>query len=395
VAVFLFPRRPAPHVVIRPPMVFNVTPIPPTLFRSDPMKSVASFVIVALCSAAVSAQKIELVAGGGNEVGSPKPAKQFKFIGPFGIDFRGDEAYIVELEGGRLHRWDMKADTVTTLGGKLETKGEAGDGGPVAGAVFNGMHSVAVQPGTGDVYIADTWNARVRKLDPKTGVITHVAGTGDKKFTGDGPALKAGIGEIFCIAFNKAGDKIVMTSLTSKRILLLDVKSGTVTSVAGNGSGKTIPKDGSIAKDAPLVDPRAAAMDSQGNIYILERTGNALRVVDTQGRIRTVVNATGKKGDTGDGGPALAATMNGPKHITVDHDDTVLIADAENHLVRRYHPKTGLITRVAGTGKKGTAGLGGDPTHCELSRPHGVTVHPDGALYIVDSYNHRILKITK
>jgi len=88
--------------------------------------------------------------------------------------------------------------------------------------------------------------------------------------------------------------------------------------------------------------------------------------------------------------------MNGPKHLCVDKDDTVLIADAEAHLVRRYVPATGKIERVAGTGKQGGAGVGGDALQCQLSRPHGVTIHPQtGELYITDSYNNRVLKIVR
>jgi streptogramin lyase len=141
-----------------------------------------------------------------------------------------------------------------------------------------------------------------------------------------------------------------------------------------------------------LLDPRAVTPDAAGGCYILERNGNALRYVDPAGKIRTVVG-TGAKGLSGDGGPASQATMNGPKYITLDRDGSVLIADAENHVIRRYSPKTGLITRVAGTGKAGAAGIGGDPRQCELRRPHGVTIGPDGALYITDSYNDRVLKI--
>jgi glucose/arabinose dehydrogenase len=128
-------------------------------------------------------------------------------------------------------------------------------------------------------------------------------------------------------------------------------------------------------------------------VYILERNGHALRVVGRDGKIRTVVNAAGKKGAEGDGGDALVATMNGPKHLCVDRDDNVIIADAENNLIRKYVPATGKILRVAGTGKKGADGLNGPPQQCELNRPHGVTVHRDGTLFITDSYNNRILKI--
>jgi hypothetical protein len=88
--------------------------------------------------------------------------------------------------------------------------------------------------------------------------------------------------------------------------------------------------------------------------------------------------------------------MNGPKHLCVDKDDTVIIADAESHLVRRYIPATGKIERIAGTGKHGSAGVGGDPLQCQLARPHGVTVHPSsGDLFITDSYNNRVLKIQR
>ena len=160
------------------------------------------------------------------------------------------------------------------------------------------------------------------------------------------------------------------------------MKSGIVSLVAGDGK-RGVPADGAEAKTAPLVDPRAAAMDAAGNVYILERGGNALRVVDPQGRIRTVVG-TGKAGNTGDGGPALAATMSGPKHLCVDADGSILIADTENHVIRRYDPRTGVIDRLAGTGKRGKGAAGLDPLQTALSQPHGVYRAKDGTLYICD-----------
>jgi len=118
--------------------------------------------------------------------------------------------------------------------------------------------------------------------------------------------------------------------------------------------------------------------------------------VDREGRIKTVVNTSGKTGNSGDGGPAADALMNGPKHLCVDRDNSVLIADAENNIVRRYLPATGTIERVAGTGKQGGDGVGGAPEQCQLARPHGVTIHPvSGELYITDSYNDRILRIER
>jgi len=144
--------------------------------------------------------------------------------------------------------------------------------------------------------------------------------------------------------------------------------------------------------NSPLVDPRAVAADGKGNIYILERSGHALRFVDRQGQIRTVVG-TGEKGESGDGGEARQATLNGPKHLCLDLEGNVIVADTENHLIRKYLPKEHRIVRVAGSGKKGTAGLGGSPELAELNQPHGVYVHRDGTLYIADSSNNRVLKI--
>jgi sugar lactone lactonase YvrE len=135
-------------------------------------------------------------------------------------------------------------------------------------------------------------------------------------------------------------------------------------------------------------------VDAKDNVYILERGGHALRVVDAKGKIRTVVG-TGKPGATGDGGAAIGATLNGPKHLCIDLDGNIIIADTENHLIRKYTPKEGKIVRVAGSGKKGSNGLGGPPENAELDQPHGVYIAPNGALFIADSSNHRVLRIEK
>ncbi len=294
--------------------------------------------------------------------------------------------------GLRIRKIDAKTGILTTLAGTGE-KGKGGDDGPAAKAQFDAPHHLAVGP-NGDVYIADTDNHRVRKIDAKTGIITTIAGTGEKGFAGDGgPAIKAKFGGIYCLAFDAKGEKLYLDDLDNRRIRVVDLNSGTVATVAGNGD-KGVPKDGADAKSAPLVDPRAVAVDAKGNVYILERSGNALRVVDADGKIRTVAG-TGKAGATGDDGPAKDATFNGPKHLCIDADGNVLIADTENHLIRKYLPKEGKVVRVAGTGTKGSAGLDGPPDKAELDHPHGVAVNAAGTVFISDSGNNRVLRIDK
>jgi len=345
--------------------------------------------LVAALPPARGGEKLVLVAGPG---GDGSLALKGKLDGPFGVDFdKSGTMFVVEMTGQRVLMANDKGG-LTYLAGTGK-KGNGGDGGPAREAEFNGPHSLAVGP-DGIVYVADTWNNRIRAIDPKTGVIRAFAGSGEKGFAGDGgPAAKAQFGGVYCVAFDPKGEQMYLADLDNRRIRALDMKTGSVRTVAGNGE-KGVPEDGAEAIKAPLVDPRAVAADAAGNVYILERSGNALRVVDAKGKVRTVAG-TGKAGAGGDCGDARKATLDGPKHLCVDGDGNVIIADTENHLIRKYLIKDGTIVRVAGTGKKGRAGLGGPPGKAELSLPHGVTVHKDGTLYVSDSGNDRVLKIER
>jgi len=351
------------------------------------------FAILVVCGLlgandSASGGSIALVAGGGT-AGDGAPADQVKLTNPFGVGFAPDGTIIfVEMLGERVRQIDKQGHIHTVAGtGK---KGSGGDGGPATKAEFNGMHSLAVMR-NGDILVSDTWNNRVRKIDARTGVITTIAGTGKKGFSGDGgPATQAEFGGIYCIALDETNQALYLADLDNRRIRVVDLKTGIVTTLAGNGH-KGVPEDGADARNAPMVDPRAVATDGKGNVYILDRGGNALRVVDRAGKIRTLVG-TGAKGATGDGGPGRQATLNGPKHLCVAPNGDVIIADTENHLIRRYRPSDGTIQRVAGTGRKGTAGVGQSPDTAEFNQPHGVTLAPDGVLFVSDSSNHRILK---
>ena len=337
------------------------------------------------------AEKIVLVMGGGTETNSPDP-KTVKLNGPFGVDFdRRGNMFVVDMNGNCLRRWDPRG-TLSLIAGTGE-KGFAGDGGPALSAQLNGPHNIAVAP-DGKVYIADTWNNRVRVIEPKERTISTVIGTGAKGFSGDGgPAANAEFGGIYCAALDPQFQNLYLADLDNRRIRKVNLKTGIVQTVAGNGK-KDVPLDGTMATNAPLVDPRAVAVDNTGVVFILERSGHALRFVDTEGKIWTIIG-DGEKGFSGDGGEAKYARLNGPKHLCVDHDGSVLIADTENHVIRKFIARGRQIVRVAGTGKKGTGGLDGPPLEAELSQPHGVTVDSAGTIYIADSSNNRVLKIEK
>lgn len=305
-------------------------------------------------SAAAAAASVEVV-----------PAA-IKFVEPFGVAFdKAGNTWVIEYKGNRLIRLDR--------GGQAQVVAE--------GSAFLEPHGVVINHEE-QIFIADTHNNRVLKMDIATGKTSTVAGNGEKGFSGDGgPATKAAFNGIFAIDLSPKGDLLYIADLSNRRVRRVDLRSGILTTVAGNGE-KGVPADGAKAVESPLVDPRAVTADGKGNVYILERNGNALRVVDRAGSIRTLI----KPGD-------IAPDLKGPKHLCLDRNGDVIIADAENHLVRRYSIKTGKTTTIAGTGEKGDRVDAANPLQTLLNRPHGVFVRKDGTLYITDSYNHRILKV--
>ena len=357
------------------------------------LHAVGLFVVVLLSTNSVQADKVVLVAGSGTE-GDGADATMAKVVQPFATQLAADGSLLfVEMVGGERLRSVSPDGKISTLAGTGKN-GQSGDGDPGLKAEFNGMHNFLIAP-NGTVYLADTFNNRIRKFDPKTGTLTAFAGNGKKGYAGDsGPALNAEFSQAICIAFGLGEKTLYVADIGNRRVRAIDMATGIISTFAGTGM-KGQPKDGEPATNQPLTDPRAVCVDTKGNVYILERGGHRLYAVNPDGKIRAVAG-TGKAGIGGDNGPALKAAMNGPKFIACDRDDSVLIVDTENHQIRRYVPGEEVMKLIAGTGKAGSGGIGGDPLKLGLARPHGVMIHPKtGEIYIADSDNGRILKITK
>jgi DNA-binding beta-propeller fold protein YncE len=330
---------------------------------------------------------LRLFAGGGTRVTGP--ATECRLADPFATDFDAPgNTYICEMTNNRVLKVDSRGN-LTVFAGTTK-KGGAGDGGPATEAELNGPHHLIVAK-NGDVFIADTWNWRIRRIDAKNGIISTIAGTGKRGYSGDGgPAKEADFSGVYSLAFDTAEENLYVADLENRRVRAVEMKTGKVRLIAGNGQ-KEVPADGSNAIGSPLFDPRAVAVAKSGDVYILERGGHAMRVVDTKGRIRTVVG-TGKAGGVTSMTEPLQVTLKGPKHLWVDRDDTVLIVDSENDVIRRYIPRENKIVLVAGTGKRGST-LNRDPLKTELRHPHGVNVDAQGRIYISDSNNSRVLRI--
>jgi streptogramin lyase len=171
------------------------------------------------------------------------------------------------------------------------------------------------------------------------------------------------------------------------------MKTGIITTFAGTGERAPTP-DGAPIRGTPLRGPRAIDFDREGNLWLALREGNAVYKLDLRAGVIHHVAGTGEKGASGNGGPARQATLSGPKGIAVGPDRNVYIADTESHTIRMIDTRRGTIELVAGTGAAGD-GPDGDPRACRLARPHGIFVDTDGSIFVGDTENHRVRRITR
>ena len=307
---------------------------------------------------------------------------------PYGIVVGPDGAlYFCEVDTGRTRRMDLGTGRLTTVAGNGEAA-YAGDGGPALAASFSAPHEIRFDR-DGHLFIVERDAHVVRRVDAQTGLVSTVAGTGEAGFSGDdGLAVEAQLRQPHSIAFVANGD-LLICDIGNGRVRRVNMRSGTISTLSGTGERRQPTPDTGPLEGTPLRGPRSLDTDPEGNAYLVLREGNAVFRLDTgAGRLQRIAG-TGEQGLTGDGGPGSTATFNGPKGIAYSASDhSLYIVDTENHAIRRFSLATGTIDTVLGTGERGD-GPDGDPMRCQLARPHGVFAH-QGVLYVTDSENHRV-----
>ncbi|GAA5509835.1 hypothetical protein [Novipirellula caenicola] len=315
---------------------------------------------------------------------------------PFGIEIIEDRVWITTVDDHCIWRAsiDPNAKTSSSETGEPRDaastgqqsgmvrvagcglKGYSGDGGSALEATFNWPHEVRVDR-DGNLIVADTRNHVIRRIDAKTNIVTTIAGDGTEGFSGDGgPATEARLKHPHSVVLDGEGG-VLIADTHNHRIRRLDLGTGIIETIAGTGAGK-LPSDGALALQTTLYGPRSLAIDEQ-SIWIALREGNSIWRMDRDsGRIHHVAGS-GKKGRSGDGGPATEATFNGPKGLVMDDQRRLLVVDTENHLIRRIDVDANTVETVLGKGP------------LKLKRPHGIA-YANGFGYLLgDSENHQVV----
>jgi len=335
---------------------------------------------VGVAAPAIPTSFIDTVAGGGP---NNSPALSANFSNISGLEPDKVGGYYVSTSGqNRVFRVDVSG-TVTVVAGTgmvFDINGQggfSGDGGPATNAALNQPQGLA-RDSHGNLFIADTGNQRVRRVDANTGVISTVVGTGVEGFGGDGgPAASALLDNPKVLAVDSA-DNLYIADSFNGRIRRVDAVSGIITTVAGNGA-QTYGGDGGPATNASLQFPQSIALDAQGNLFIADFRNNRIRRVDGATNIISTYAGNGTSGSSGDGGPATSAQIGAIFAIALDAAGNLFLTDLVT--VRRVDAATNIISTYAGNGTVGSSGDGGPAASARI-QPQAIAVNLGSDLLI-------------
>ena len=316
------------------------------------------------------------------------------------LDIAADDSgnvYFSEGGNNMVREINSRTGNVLKIAGN-GTGGFSGDGGPAGKAQFNGPTGIAVND-TGNIFISDEYNNRIREVNALTNTVTTIAGNGKGGFSGDGGrAVTAELYYPVDVAIAKNGD-IYVADMINDRIRKISAGNGHIRTIAGNGFNSTnwgggFSGDGGPATLAELNQPQGIALDgSDSNLYIADTWNLRIRKVDLTKGIITTIAGNGNWGYSGDAGPASAATITAPTSVRLDAFGNIYFADFYNNSVRQINVWDSTITTVAGTGYQSYSGDGGYASSAELDLAHGLGFDNAGSLYIADYGNNRIRKI--
>jgi streptogramin lyase len=335
---------------------------------------------------------ISTIAGNGitQYIGDGTPATAYSLGLPSSIFVdKSGNVFVADNMNQRIRKL-TPAGTLSTLAGN-GTTGYSGDGGPASAAILNMPNGICGDT-SGNLYITEYYNKVVRKINAATGIITTVCGNGGGGFSGDGgPATSAHLETPHAAIVDAAGN-IYIPDYGNHRVRKVTAATGIISTIAGTGvNGYT--GDGGLATNAQLSYPSCLCFDTAGNLFFTETGNNVIRRIDAITGIITTVAGTGANGYSGDGGACTAATFNQPNGVFVDKKGNVYVSDYGNNVIRGIAPN-GIIKTIAGTGTYAYTGDGGLSTSATFYDPNAVFVDNAGFVYISDGGNSVIRKIT-
>jgi sugar lactone lactonase YvrE len=349
---------------------------------------------------------------GSGAVGDGGPATSASLYYPRNpaLDANGN-LYLVDAQNDRIREISAADQTISTVVGTgipcAQPTLPCGDGGPASAAALFQPRTVTIEP-SGTLLVADDGDNRIREVDGSTGIITTIVGSGklcSGSFSscGDGgPALSASLNDARGAVLDAAGN-LYFVDAQDNRVREVDT-TGTITTVAGDGptgdapvgcvAGGNLSGDGGPAVNATLDCPLGLDIDSSGNLYVADTDNNVIRKIDTgTPRIITTIAGTGAAGFSGNGGPATSATLRSPDRVSVNGAGNFFISDSGNNVIRRVDGTSQIITAFAGNGNFAFAGDGGPALLASFATPVGVVATPQGDMYVGDLYNNRIRKV--